>query len=168
MSGDPPVAISLKEWVRTARFGPVAPGMPFAVLREHFGEPDDVSVARTKYHEPSIWKYGDVEFYLDPDEGTLASILIHDFSVPSGGPRLRLDPWILRGGLPLDVLTSVLREAQIPYGEVPAVHYNPLLYIKTDPDLKLIFVSENQELWDRMRERVGPWRFFGVSHSVPR
>jgi hypothetical protein len=137
-------------------------GISMDVLREQFGEPDDVGGTYTEYRKPSIWKYGDVEFYLDPSREVLASILIHDFDVPSGGVHLHLDPWILRGGLPLDVLTNALDEEQISYCLVPASRHNPSLYVKTCPNLSLIFVSKDEQLPFWMREPRGPWTFFGV------
>jgi hypothetical protein len=42
--------------------GEIRAGMTRAELRALLGEPDDVGCISRKYKEPSIWKYGEVEF----------------------------------------------------------------------------------------------------------
>jgi hypothetical protein len=44
------------------RAGQIREGMTRAELRALLGDPDDVGCTSRKYKEPSIWKYGEVEF----------------------------------------------------------------------------------------------------------
>ena len=50
------VQVSLKDFVQTGRFGPVALGQSRAELRAHLGEPDDLGGTSRRHHKPRIWK----------------------------------------------------------------------------------------------------------------
>lgn len=57
--------ISLKEFAATGNFGPVTVGFTPSALELAFGPPDATGGTSRRYRRPSIWKYGDVEFFFD-------------------------------------------------------------------------------------------------------
>lgn len=100
--------VSLKDFVRTGRFGSVALGQSRADIRGHLGEPDDTSAPTRKRRTPQIWKYGDFEFHFLDHADALAMIFIDQFEVPAGGKTVSVDPWILRRSLPSNILAKEL------------------------------------------------------------
>ena len=102
------IDISLKDFVRCGRFGPVALGQSRADIRAALGEPDDVSAPTGKRRVPPIWKYGDFEFHFFERADALAMIFIDHFDVPRGGKTIAVDPWIIRRDLPSNDLARAL------------------------------------------------------------
>lgn len=98
------IEISLLEWLRTGRFGPVHLGMSRAEVEGVLGPPEMMGgrTSRRK-RRPTIWKYGDVEMYFGGElEDPLHTVFLEGLSVPSEGQRLVIDPWRLRGGMGLE------------------------------------------------------------------
>jgi hypothetical protein len=152
------ITISLLEWLRSGSVGPIAPGMPWSRLEAALGLSDDVGVTSRKYRRPSIWKYGDVEFYLNRDTETIASILLHDFVIPDGGERLRLDPWMLSRGAQLDVVTHALADEDIACRREEPTGHSSFLRLVTHSGVALVF--------ERMIEDASPWILYGVNQTV--
>ncbi|HEX4795535.1 MAG TPA: hypothetical protein VH370_17215 [Humisphaera sp.] len=71
-------SLDYKTWFEqfstTGNISPIRLGMTRSQVRSIFGEPHDVSVDRVP-DEPSVWKYGDLEFHFDwGADGTLCLI----------------------------------------------------------------------------------------------
>ena len=93
--------VSLKEFLKTGRFGSVSLGMGRAQVESLLGTPDEVGGTSRKYRNPSIWKYGDVEFHFVVGADELSLIHLDDFTIPSGGKSISLDPWVFSDSLTL-------------------------------------------------------------------
>lgn len=97
--------VSLLEFVATSSFGPATPGMMPPDLEAIFGPPEATGGQSRRKRWPSIWKYGDVEFYFLARPDGLYRIHLDRFSGPGRKPMgwggLRLQPWCVREGLPL-------------------------------------------------------------------
>jgi hypothetical protein len=52
--------------------GRLHPGMTKAEVRELLGPPEAWGCTSRRYREPSIWKYGDVEFWFEQRRGRTA------------------------------------------------------------------------------------------------
>src|SRR5581483_3712690 len=96
------VTLSLKEFLRTGILGPVQLGMLRAQLLNVLGEPEHIGGTSRKHHQPTILKYGDLEFLFPPGEDCLQTIHMDGFTRPRGSTAVVLDPWIIVGGASLD------------------------------------------------------------------
>ena len=109
------IYVSLLDFMRSGRFGPVVLGATRERLRRRLGEPDALGGTSRRQRVPTIWKYGDVEFHFGREADRLWMIFMDDFQVPSGGSRFGVDPWIIDRGLPLGELKRQLRALDVTY-----------------------------------------------------
>src|SRR4051812_19246412 len=106
--------VSLKDFLATGSFGPITLGMTRRRVTRVLGKPDQM--ANDTGGCASIWKYGDIEMIFGGKGLTLNLIDFHAFEgFPSGGRRIRLDPWILREGLSRRTFQVAMRSAGIPF-----------------------------------------------------
>ena len=107
------------ELARTGKLGPIAPGMTHRELRDVLGPPvawDAETGDRTR-----IWQYGDVELHFD---NWVVHLIFSDHrDLTDGGPTLRIDPWIVRRGLPCEALQQRLTAAGVDV-QVAVAHYD--------------------------------------------
>jgi len=65
------VSSNLNNWLNlfrtTGNIAPVQLGMKRVEVTEILGEPSDISVPSKKKKEPSIYKYGNIEFHFEND-----------------------------------------------------------------------------------------------------
>jgi hypothetical protein len=114
-NGEKMISVSLKNFIRTGEFGPVRAGLPRDEVTSILGPPDDHSVPSRRFREPEILKYGDFEWHFSRASTCLWLIYTDGFSIPQGGTRLSLDPWIIRGDLTRHTYQAALAEAGIAF-----------------------------------------------------
>jgi hypothetical protein len=111
--------VSLLDFVLTGTFGSVTAGTTPAALETAFGKPEATDIPSRKQRQPSIWKYGDVEFHFLQPAGVLTLIHLDRFSAPEGKPEgwggLHLEPWIVREGLAVEDFVAAVRQLGVAY-----------------------------------------------------
>jgi hypothetical protein len=112
------IQASLKDLVITGRLGPIRLGTARTLIAEVLGEPDDYSLnsnsRQRKRLPPAVWKYGDIELHFADASDGLCLIFMERFTIPSGGAKLELDPWIIQHTLTIDILQHALEQKHIP------------------------------------------------------
>ena len=104
---------SLLELAEAGRLGTLTLRATRATVRTALGDPEQSSTITNKDRQPSIWKYGDLEFHFSEGD-TLWLIHTDTFvSAPRGGRRLRLDPWIFRRSLTAEAMVAVCEQLQL-------------------------------------------------------
>jgi hypothetical protein len=78
--------VSLQSFVSSGDLGPISLGCSPEELVRCFGDPEATGGTSRKQRQPTIWKYGDVEFYFPRDDRWLEMIHIDRFSGPGGIP----------------------------------------------------------------------------------
>ena len=61
------------------------------------GPPDGVGAPGLEDPRPQVWLYGSVELHWEESTEHLRMIFLDHFECPTGGKRLALDPWVVRG-----------------------------------------------------------------------
>jgi hypothetical protein len=139
------VIVSFRVFFSSGVFGPVDLGAGVADLESAFGAPEATGGESRKHRNPTIWKYGDVEFFFNRTSRLLDLIHVDRFTGPSGAPAgfggLRVDPWIVRAGLPRQAFCTALVETGIGYvsGRVPRL---PQQIVSLDSGVELCFFDE--------------------------
>ncbi len=146
------ITVSLKNVVMGGIFGPIYIGMSRALVHETLGNPDHWSAgdAAKKGPDPwrtsTIWKYGDLEFYFGlVDDDCLAQIYADDFTIPSGGPSIALDPWVIRRDAPQDDMEEALREAHIDFRRIADRYDEHMTQLAIGTRVRLWFARPEQE-----------------------
>jgi hypothetical protein len=116
--------VNLKDSLRTLKLGRIHLGQRADDVVAILGEPECVGGASRKHRWPPIWKYGDIELVFDYRTRQINMVVINFWEQkhPSGGVSIQLDPWIIKGGLRLDELTSRLDKEGIDYCEVESLN----------------------------------------------
>lgn len=104
------ITVSMQDFLRTGEFGPVHLGMSRGQLRGLLGEPENWGPSPAK-HNAVIWKYGDIEFYLNED--LLWYISANNGTTLKGGRSIDLDPWVLNGDATVGQALRDLEDAYI-------------------------------------------------------
>ncbi|WP_433421665.1 hypothetical protein ACQP1V_11090 [Microtetraspora malaysiensis] len=115
--------VSLLDFLRGGRFGPIRLGATRAAIRDLLGEPHAVHIATRRVAYEDIWKYGDFEFYFDDSHDgadILWMIYTDEFTIPRCGSGVDVDPWLLRWDLPLAEATAALSGAGVGWDPHPA------------------------------------------------
>lgn len=111
------VQASLRDLVTTGQLGGIGLGASRALIAEALGEPDQYLLnSRSRQRKrlpPAAWKYGDIELYFADTTDQVELIYLAHFTLPSGGPKLQLDPWIFRHTLRLAALQQILEREHI-------------------------------------------------------
>ena len=111
--------VSLNDFARTGALGPVLAGFTPTQREAVFGPPEATGGTSRRRRQPTIWKYGDIEFHFLWPDGTLCLIHLDRFSGEAGCPvgwgGLEIDPWIIREGLPRDCFIAALEAEGIQY-----------------------------------------------------
>lgn len=108
------------DFVRTGELGPLRHGLPRATVRDTLGPPPDWN-ADQAVDLATIWRYGDIEFYFT--EGALAWIFNDHQDLTDGGATLKIEPWIVRRGLPLGEFERHLKNAEVDFA-IDLPHYD--------------------------------------------
>ena len=108
------ITASLEDFARTGLLGPLALGRTRLDISNALGPPSDWATGQA-VNRSAVWKYGDVEVYFGPDDDRVSLIHFDWFTVPTGGPTLTLQPWVIRVGLPLAELEVALGAAGVGF-----------------------------------------------------
>jgi len=109
------------EFARTGTLGPIKLGVSRSQIRAEIGPPTTwyINMAGMKNDDDvdasPIWKYDDVELHFDDEEGVWLINFDDGIRKLWRCRALRLDPWVIRMGLPLEDLQNALRNAQISF-----------------------------------------------------
>lgn len=116
---------NLKEFLQTLKLGEIHLDQHEDEVASILGKPDYVGGTSREYRRPSLWKYGDIEMYLDHETREVNSIVINLWKpeYPNGGYAIQLDPWIIKGGLRPDEFMRQLDKNGIDYCEVEPINY---------------------------------------------
>ena len=80
------VLVSLQAFAASGTFGPVVPGCTPAELESVFGPPEATGGQSRRHRQPSIWKYGDAQFFFGRPGG-LHMVHLDTFFGPDGAPE---------------------------------------------------------------------------------
>lgn len=150
-SGRAPIHASLKEWLTAGALGPFRIGATKQELIDAVGQPDLAGCPHNG--EDAVWKYGDIELLFDTSHQPfrLYCVEMHAFDgVPSGGGKVRLEPWIVRSELPLADLVRELDALGVPHRqEVPRYGGGEILHliVRETPRLRLDFITSDTSAW---------------------
>lgn len=160
------IRVSLRDWIVKGELGPFRVGASKAELIRVVGHPDQAGCPEDG--EDQVWKYGDLELLFTGPAHPFAvyCVEMHAFAgVPSGGRKLRLDPWIVRSELPLVDMRRALDGLGVTYREEVASHdaSNLNLVVREDPRIYLDFITSDRDgqavglrgLWMSEPRRVG-------------
>ena len=154
------ISVSLEEVVKSGTWGPLTLGSTAHDLLTQAGAPDFSGCPDARGIE-AVWKYGDIEVLFADDR--VYCINVHFVTDrPRGGGGIRLDPWILRTGLPLEAFEQVLASMGLAWHkEVPA--YDPTqvhVVFRDSPKLYASFVT--------VEEKYSPPKgWWGLFFSTP-
>lgn len=128
--------VSILDFFATGRFGPIALGISQPALEAALDAPEDTGGGSRKCRRPSIWKYGDIEFYFDRPGGILWLVHLDRFTASGGFAqgwgRLRLDPWIVREGLAQDAFCVALKASGLKFEiRVEPQHNQEVVVLRT-------------------------------------
>ena len=107
-----PTKASFVDTIERGSFGPIVIGTSRQSVGQTLGEPSDATITN-RSRTSCIWRYGAIEFHFDDDLLTLIHCDADDLF--DGGQTLIVDPWKLRGKMPLLELTSILDAKKIYY-----------------------------------------------------
>ena len=109
--------VGLRAFLASGKLGLVEVGVERAFVEAAFGSPEAFDAESKSHHAAQIWRYVDVELHFEEENVWL--IHIDRFSGPDGAPvagaGVHLDPWVIVGGLSLDVFVDALSQAAIPH-----------------------------------------------------
>lgn len=108
--------ISLEAFFATGAFGSLIQGCTPAELEALFGPPEATGGQTRRHRRPSIWKYGDTQFFFRRP-GRLHMVHLDTFSGPGGIPEgwggLQLEPWCVRESLTLEEFLAVAGPGEV-------------------------------------------------------
>lgn len=133
--------VSLQEFLSAGSFGRIELGASRSAVERHLGPPDDWDSGALSYETSAIWKYGDIELHFQPD--TLSMIFMDDFSVLSGGEKIKLNSWGITGHLTCSQAERFLTEASILYRRESFPYNDNGIQLITGAGTVLSFCGEN-------------------------
>jgi hypothetical protein len=144
------INVSLRNWIIGGELGPFRVGSTKAELIRAVGEPDQTGCPDNG--EDTVWQYGDLELLFDASERPfrVSCVEMHAFDgVPSGGRKVRIDPWIVRSTLPLADMRQALTELGVTFREeVPVADDTRLdLVLRDAPRMSIEFVTSEEDGW---------------------
>lgn len=161
------ITVSMQDFLRTGEFGPVRLGMSRGQLRGLLGEPEGWGPSPQAKHNAGIWKYGDVEFYLNED--FLWLIFADDIDTLDGGKAIDLDPWVFNGKVTVRQVLSELEAAHVPCQRIDWKLDDSTERFRVGVGIELLFYDVNQ--YTANEEEAPPlapadMTFNGFSYSV--
>lgn len=142
------IHLSMRDWIVAGELGPFRVGATKAELIGVVGHPDQAGCPDDG--EDAVWKYGDLELLFDATSRPfrVSCVEMHAFDgAPSGGRKLRLDPWIVRSELPLADMRRALDALGVPYREEVHRYDDTLLQLvlRDDPRMHLDFITSDRD-----------------------
>jgi len=137
---------SLRELAKSGCFGSVSFEMTEAEVEERLGKADVTGGGSSEWRD-NIWRYGDLEFGFVQPEYELFCIGINfwgEFKIPSQGDELEFDPWIVRGGLPLEEFLSECNLCSIEISEKRDSLNENCREVITEGGMHAFFVTERE------------------------
>jgi hypothetical protein len=116
-TADPIIEVDILDFFRTGSFGAVGFGMSRAGLKQLLGPADDIGVTSRKERYPTIFKYGDIEFYINPAQDRLYGIQSDYFTILQGNARLQLQMHGIDSTTTLSQMKEILQSASITFSE---------------------------------------------------
>lgn len=93
------ITVRLRDFLREGRLGEVDLEMSRAQVEERLGKPPNLQRGTSWFESIATWRYGDIELYFGWPSEKLESIFLREFTVPRGGGKVRLEPWIISARL---------------------------------------------------------------------
>ena len=155
--------VSLRSFIATGHFGDLRFGWTRQQLEDVFGPAEAHGGGSRKHPYPTIWKYGDIEFFFEQynRDGTLQMVFFDAFTVPCGWGQLVVDPWQINNRLTHEAGETLLRENDIAYQILKAPDPN-CTNLVTKSGVKLQFVVNQPD------DCSFPVGLFSVSGQAPR
>ena len=107
------------------------------------GSPETWGMSSSQVETAEIWKYGDIEVYFHDDE--LWMIFTDTFDIPTGGPSLNLDPWVVRYGILQHDFEPELRKEDISFTCADNRHNQGEVNLTTDAKVCFTFRQSAKE-----------------------
>lgn len=148
------IHVSLCEFARTGEFGPIRLDMSRAEVLGWLGCPGDWGREEQR-DEAAIWRYADIEFHFY-DHKLFMIFTDHD-DLTNGGETCRIDPWLIRPGLPRPELETALRAAQIGFTVSTPAWDTRQRHVITTADVKFSFLEERDPEWPEEELGLSAW-----------
>lgn len=119
--------VNLKALLQTGRLGEIYLGQLEREVFNILGTPDFAHAGTRKLRRPSLFSYGDLEFYFEDSSRQLSLINLNFLSfwqreIPSGGEKLQIEPWVLKAGLAPEGLIKYLNQEAINFCDVEPIN----------------------------------------------
>jgi hypothetical protein len=148
MPTEPQICVSMREFLRTGKFGPVRLGASAESVRSFFGNPHDVGAGTPWRRTPGFWKYGDVEFHFTDDDQRVWLIFCDTFERLHLGDAASLDRWFFQGHPSCEEVERGLTAAQIPFHRQDMPHEPTGYLLHLDSGVELLFsTGSDTNLW---------------------
>ena len=153
--------VSLRSFIATGHFGSLHADWTRQQLENEFGPPEAHGGGSRKHPYPTIWKYGDIEFFFEPynRDDKMYMIFFDAFTVPSGWGQLVVDPWEISNRLTHKGGEALLRDNEIAYQMVKSPDPN-CIDLLTESGVTLQFVVNQPD------EYSFPVGLFAVSKQL--
>ncbi len=133
------------ELARTGDFGPLRAGVTRKELRELLGDPPLWGTQQT-VDRADIWRYGDIECHFG---NSAVSFIFSDHeNLTDGGSTLKIDPWVIRRGLPRTELEILLEKQGVCFTVARFQYDVAQCHITTDSGVVFSFVDKPENEWD--------------------
>jgi len=142
------VSVSMREFLRTGKFGEIQLGDTTEKLQNYFGEPPIVGGSSRRNRKPGIWKYGDVEFHLTQDRKRVWLIFCDTFEELQMGRTVSIDRWFFQGHAACELVEKELSAAQIKFHRLNMPHEPTGYLLRLDSGVELMFsTGSNPVTW---------------------
>lgn len=142
------LSISMRDFLRTGKFGEIQLGDSVEKLRDFLGEPPIVSSSSRSNPKPGIWKYGDIEFHLTHDRARVWMIYCDSFDDLKIGNSASIDNWFFRGHAACEVVERELSAAQISFNRLDMPHEPTGYLLRLGSGVELMFsTGTNPVTW---------------------
>jgi hypothetical protein len=148
--------ISMREFLRSGAFGPIAIGTSRERVRAVLGQPDAWSALSRRERLPAIWKYGVVEFHFRRETDTIWLIHADDFDNLHLGGAADLDAWWMSRSATLEQAREELAAAHITVEPVNWPFDDGTIRLRVGAGTKLVFAREPPQLFLLFSHTVAP------------
>jgi hypothetical protein len=131
--------VSMREFLRSGKFGPVRLGDTIDSVRSIFGDPSDVCCPSGRRRIPRIWRYGDVEFHLSDDAKRVWLIFCDTFDRLRIGTAASFDRWFFEGHPSIEAVERELSTAGLTFSRHDAPHAPTTILLRLDSCVELLF-----------------------------